>query len=122
MNYLKNIGISLIYNIGCLVVLTFLLTVFNYFDIINGGLFTFFMIFNFVFSVFLGSILFGRNFLSNGWFEGLKYGFIFLCIISVFDYFLLSFHFNFKFLVFSIIILFSSVLGGMVGINFKKKK
>lgn len=122
MNYLKNVGISLIYSVVSLTVLTFLLTFFNYFDIIDGGFFTFFLIFNFIFSIFLGSFLLGRNFSNNGWFEGLKYGFIILLFVSVLDYFLFSFKFGFKFLVFSIIILFSSVLGGMIGVNFKKKK
>lgn len=122
MNYLKNTLISFAYSLGFLVVLTFILTIFNYFDIINGGLFIFFMIFNLVFSVFVGAFLMGKHYKNNGWFEGLKYGFIFLLFVSLLDYFGLSFKFNLKFLMFSLILLITSILGGMVGINFRKEK
>lgn len=122
MNYLKNLGISFLYSIGSLLILIFLLTLFNYINFIDGGFFIFFMIFDLVFSVLLGSIMLSRNCNDKGWFEGLKFGFIFLLFISLLDYFGFSFSFNFKYLIFSIIILVSSVLGGMIGINFKKKK
>ena len=121
MNYLKNLGISFLYSIICLLVLVFLLTIFNYINFIDGGFFTFFMVFDLIFSVFLGSFILSRNCSDKGWFEGLKFGFIFLLFITLLDYFGFGFNFNFKYLVFSIIILISSLLGGMVGINFKKK-
>ena len=122
MNYLKNLGISFLYSIGSLLILIFLLTLFNYINFIDGGFFIFFMIFDLVFSVLLGSIMLSRNCNNKGWFEGLKFGFIFLLFISLLDYFGFSFSFNFKYLVFSIIILVSSLFGGMVGINFRKEK
>ncbi len=122
MNYLKNLGISFLYSVGSLLILIFLLTLFNYINFIDGGFFTFFMIFDLVFSVFLGAFVLSRNCLDKGWFEGLKFGFIFLVIISLLNYFGFNYHFNIKYIVFSIIILVSSLLGGMIGINFKKEK
>ncbi len=122
MNYLKNLGISFLYSIVSLLVLIFLLTVLNYINFIDGGFFIFFMIFDLVFSVFLGSFILSKSCSDNGWFEGIKFGFIFLLFISLLDYFGFSFSFNFKYLIFSVIILVSSVLGGMIGINFKKEK
>ncbi len=122
MNYLKNFGISFLYSIISLLFLVFLLTFLNYINFIDGGFFIFFMIFDLVFSVLLGSIMLSKGCSDKGWFEGLKFGFVFLLFISLLDYFGFSFSFNFKFLFFSIIILISSVLGGMIGINFKKEK
>ncbi len=122
MNYLKSLGISFLYSIVSLLVLIFILTLFNYINFIDGGFFVFFMIFDLIFSVFLGAFILSRNCNDKGWFEGLKFGFIFLLIISLLNYFGFSYHFNLKYLVFSIIIIVSSLLGGMIGINFKKKK
>lgn len=122
MSYFKNICISFVYSLFSLLILTFILTFFNYINIINGGFFTFFMIFNFVFSVFLGAFMISKKCNNNGWFEGLKFGFVFLLFISLLDYFGFSFKFNLKFLMFSVILLVSSIFGGMVGINFRKEK
>lgn len=122
MNFIKNICISFIYSIVSLLILTFVLTLLNYFNVVNGGFFIFLLIFDMVFSVFLGSFMLSKRCNSNGWFEGLKFGFIFLLFVCLLDYFGFSFSFNLKFLMFSIIILVSSIFGGMVGINFKKEK
>lgn len=122
MNYLKRIGISCLYSFLCVLVLTFILTIFNYFDIFDGGLFIFFMIFNLVFSVFLGGFLIGRNSSKKGWLEGLKFGLVFLIFVALLVFFGFSHSIDIKFLVFSFIILFSSILGGMMGICFSKEK
>ena len=122
MNYLKNLGVSFLYSIVSLLVLIFLLTLFNYINFIDGGFFIFFMIFDLVFSVFLGSFILSRSCSDKGWFEGIKFGFIFLLFITLLNYFGFNFNFNIKYLIFSIIILVSSLFGGMVGINFKKEK
>lgn len=122
MNYLKNICISFIYSFLSLIILTFILTFLNYINFIDGGFFVFFLIFNFVFSVFLGSFVISKKCSNNGWFEGLKFGFIFLLFVCLLDYFGFSFSFDLKFLMFSAIILVTSILGGMVGINFRNEK
>lgn len=122
MNFIKNIGVSFIYSIVSLLVFTFILTFLNYINVISGGFFVFLLIFNMVFSIFLGSFMVSKKCNSNGWFEGLKFGCVFLLFVSLLDYFGFSFSFNLKFLMFSIIILVSSIFGGMVGINFRKEK
>lgn len=122
MNYLKNLGISFLYSIISLLVLMFLLTILNYINFIDGGFFIFFMVFDLIFSVLLGAFMLSRSCSDNGWFEGIKFGFIFLLFVTLLNYFGFDFHFNIKYIVFSIIILVSSVLGGMIGINFKKEK
>ena len=122
MNYLKNLGLSFLYSLISILVLTFILTIFNYINLIKGGFFTFFLIFNLALSVFLGSFKISKESNNKGWFEGLKFGFLFILVITLFNYFILSLNPNFKYLIFSIIILICSLFGGMVGINFKKEK
>ncbi len=122
MSYLKNLGVSFLYSVISLLLSIFFLTLFNYINFIDNGFFVFSMISDIVLSVFLGAFILSRSCNDKGWFEGLKFGFIFLLIISLLNYFIFNFHFNLKYLVFSIIIIISSLLGGMIGINFKKKK
>ena len=64
----------------------------------------------------------GRKASKKGFLEGLKYGGFYLVFIVLIDYFGFSYKFGFKFLIFSFIILFSSILGGMMGISLRKQK
>jgi len=121
MNCLKNIGISCLYSYGFIFIFTFILTLLNYINFIDGA-FTFFMIFNLVVSVFIGGFICGKRSLKNGWLEGLKYGFIFLVILTLLNYFGYSSDLGIKYFVFCSIILVSSILGGMIGIGFRREK
>lgn len=119
MIYLKNFAISFLYSIVSLLFLMFVFTVLNYFNVINSGLF---MIFNIVFSIFLGSFILSKNGNNKGWLEGIKFGVIYIIFISLLNIFAFNFKFSLKYIVFLLILLISSIFGGMVGINFKKKK
>ena len=121
MKCLKNIGISCLYSYGFIFVLTFILSLFNYINFIDG-MFTFFMIFNLVLSVFIGGFVCGKRSLKKVWLEGLKYGFVFLFILTLLNILGYSNGLSVKYFVFSCIILVSSILGGMVGIGFSKEK
>ena len=80
------------------------------------------MIFNLVFSVFIGGFVIGKRSLKKGWLEGLKYGFVFLVILTLLNYLGFSTGVSLKYFVFCSIILVSSILGGMIGIGFSKEK
>ena len=121
MKCIKNIGISCLYSYGFIFVFTFILTLLNYINFIDGA-FTFFMIFNLVLSVFIGGFICGKRSLKNGWLEGLKYGFVFLIILSILSFVGFNSKIGIKYFVFCSIILVSSILGGMVGIGFSKEK
>ena len=119
MKCLKNIGFSCLYSYGFIFVLTFILSFLNYINFIDG-MFTFFMIFNLVISVFIGGFVCGKRSLKKGWLEGLKFGFVFLFILTLLNILGYSNSLTLKYFVFSCIILVSSILGGMIGIGFKK--
>ena len=121
MRCLKNIGISCLYSYGFIFVFTFILSLLNYANIVDG-MFTFFMIFNLVFSVFIGGFVIGKRSLKKGWLEGLKYGFVFLIILTLLNYLGFSTGVSLKYFVFCSIILVSSILGGTIGIGFSKEK
>lgn len=121
MKCLKNIGISCLYSYGFIFVLTFILSFFNYINFIDG-MSSFFMIFNLVLSVFIGGFICGKRALKKGWLEGLKYGFVFLFILTLLNVLGFSNGLSLKYFVFCSIILVSSILGGMIGIGFRHEK
>lgn len=111
-NYLKSLG----YSLACLLVLTLILTVLNYFNIFSSSLTNIFSIINPVISILFGSILVGRKSINKGWLEGLKFGLIFSVILFLFNYLALDKINLFVYL----IVIASSIVGGMIGINFKR--
>ena len=121
MRCIKNIGISCLYSYGFIFFLTFIFSFFNYINFIDGA-FTFFMILNFIVSVFIGGFLCGKRSLKKGWLEGLKYGFVFLIILSLLNVLGFSNSLSIKYFVFCCIVLVSSIFGGMVGIGFRNEK
>ena len=122
MKSLLNIGISFLFSIGFLLVLTFILTLFNYFDIINNGLFVFFEILNLILSLFIGGFIIGKKSLKKVWLEGLKLWIFFVIFLILLNYLGFNSSISLKFIVFSLIIVISSIFGGMFGISLKDSK
>ena len=91
-----------------------------YINFINNGWFIFFMIFNLVLSTFIGSFIVGKNSKQKGYLEGIKFGLILLLIVSIINFIGYSTKFNIKYIMFGLIIIISSMTGGMTGIGFKK--
>lgn len=120
MNFLKNCGFGCLYSFISIFFLTFILSLFSYIDFVNSGWFVFFMIFNLVLSIFIGAFIVGRGSKCKGFLEGIKFGFVVLLIISVINFLGFDSTFSMKYVLFCLIILASSMLGGMVGIGFKK--
>lgn len=116
MIFLKKISKSILYTIGSILILTIILTILNYFDIFNGTIVKIFKIINLIISILIGSILIGHKSNNKGWLEGLKFGLIMSVIIFLFNYLGLN---RINYLIY-IIILITSIIGGMIGISFKK--
>ena len=114
MNYLK----SLLWCFGILIISSIIITIFNYFNVING------IVLKIIFLIipiirFIGSYRLGKLSNEKGYIEGIKYGliwvilFVIICLIcKVFDWTSIIYYF---------ILLFISILGSILGINKKKK-
>ena len=72
MNYIKNIGISFLFITGIILVLTLLISILNYFNIITGSFLSVFKILTCIISLFVGGFVIGKNSNKKGWLEGLK--------------------------------------------------
>lgn len=119
MDFIKRVSISLGISIVFLMILTFLLTIFNYINIIKYNSVNIFEIIILFVSIFSGSFVMGKKSSKKGWLEGIKFGLIFLVILVLFNYLGFNVEFEVKNLLYYGILLISSILGGMIGINFK---
>lgn len=114
LKYLKCIG----WIIGINLVLSFILTLFHYFDVFSPNTMKTLKLLSVILSMFIGGIYIGRRSNKKGYLEGTKIGLVFIVLILFFT--ILSKNFSFKALIYSFIILISSVVGAMIGIQKKK--
>ncbi len=120
MFYLKKLTKSLGISLAFLLLITLLITIFNYIGIIGLKIVTSFSYITPFISIFIGSILLGKTSNNKGWLEGIKYGLICIVIFFIFNYLAFDSGVNISNIFLYIITLIASVLGGMVGINLKK--
>jgi len=113
--YLKTIGISvLIILIGALFI-----SVLSYFSIFNKVIIGILKFIILISSFFYSGFSFGKIASKMGYIEGIKAGLI-LTIIMVIYNIILKNQFGFKTIIFYMILLFISTLGGMIGISKNK--
>ena len=122
MKYLKNLGMSFIYIIGSILILTFITTIFSYFNILNDKITSIIKIIIPVISMLIGGFYIGKRSSKKGFLEGLKLGAIFSIVLIIFNYLAFDNSFKFKYMLFYIILITSSILGSMIGINRKKQQ
>lgn len=114
INYLKSLG----YTFGIVIISTLIITIFNYFNILNGLTFKIVKIIIPLISIFIGSFLLGKNSNKKGYIEGIKYGLICTIIFLLVNIFTKNLHLTT--ILFFILILLISIFGSIIGINRKK--
>ena len=121
MKYLKDLGFSLIYIISSMLILTLFITIFSYFNIMSDKVVSVFKIIIPIISLLIGGFYIGKKSTKKGFIEGLKLGLIFSIILVIFNYLGLGNSFKVKYLLFYLILIITSILGSMIGINRKKE-
>ena len=114
--YLKSLGICFV----LLLFLNLLITLLNYINIVN---LQFINVFSYVIafiSCFISSLYLGKNSNNTGYIEGIKLGLIIIIIFILINYLLINSVFKLNNIIIYIIILISSIIGSMLGINLKK--
>lgn len=122
MKYLKNVSISILYIIISILILTFITTLFSYFNIIGEKTVSIFKIIVPIISLFIGGFYIGKRSTKKGWFEGLKLGLIFIILLIIFEFLALDISFKGRNILYYIIIIISSMFGSMIGISMKKNR
>ncbi len=116
---MKKLAISLIYIVSSILVLTLLFTLINYFNVINDKTMSIFKIIIPIISLFIGGIYLGLNTKFKGFCNGLKLGLVFIFIMIILNIIFIS-NFEFKNILYYLILLITTTLGSMIGINIKK--
>jgi len=114
LNYLK----YLLYIIGSTIGGIIIFTIFNYFGIISSDIFKILKIIIVISSTFISAYLLGAKSKNKGYLEGLKLGGLLIFILLLLN--LIFGTFKFPVLLYYLIILVTSILGSMVGINLKR--
>ena len=116
---MKKLAISLIYIVSSILVLTLLFTLINYFNVINDKTMSIFKIIIPIISLFIGGIYLGLNTKFKGFCNGLKLGLVFIFIMIILNIIFIS-NFELKNILYYLILLITTTLGSMIGINIKK--
>ena len=119
MLYLKKLSKSIGISIILLLILTFIITLLNYINLINIKLVTAFSYITPFISFFIGGLLLGKTSTNKGWLEGIKFGLIIIILLFIFNYLAFNQGFNISNIILYIITLISSIIGSMIGINLK---
>ena len=112
-NYLKSYG----YLIGLTIIMTLILSIINNF--INTPLNIVKVIISII-SILISSIILGRNTKEKAYIEGIKFSVIYLALTTIIKLILKS-NINIKTIIIYLILIFTSIIGSMIGINTKKK-
>lgn len=120
MNYIKKLGISFLYIIVPIISLIFIFSIFNYFGLISYKVFNVIRFIIFIIALLLGGFKMGENSKSRGNIEGLKLGLILSSVIFIINL-INKTGFDYKYIFYYLIIIISTILGGIIGINMKKK-
>ena len=99
-------------------VLTLLITILYYFDILNNQIIKYFKIVIVILSCLLGGFIIGRNSTSKGYLNGIKLSGIIIVTLLIFN--LILGGFKWYHLVYYLIILVTTTIGSMLGISLKK--
>lgn len=117
MNYLKRIYKPFIFVVVFILISTFLVTLLNFFNILNYKLTIFAKFLMTIIAFFIGGFKIGKISKKQGWLEGIKFSMFLIIPMVIINLVLKSF--EYKALIFYLILIISNIIGSMFGINKK---
>lgn len=118
MFVLKNLFSSLIMFFSSVIILTFILTILNYFSLLSPSIVSILKLLIPLISIAVSAYKLGKRSEKRGYIEGIKIGTLAILLFLVLVLFLDKF--TVKSLLYYLIILLTSILSSMIGINKKK--
>lgn len=119
MDNVKNYLIAIGYFLLVVTVFAIILTIFNYYDIVTNKLFKVIKVLIPSLALFIGGYKVGNNANKKGYIEGIKLSLIVIAILFMFSYLGFNASFSISLILYYIILIISSMLGAMIGINKK---
>lgn len=114
INYLK----SILYTTVTLFIGTIIITIFNYFNLLNGISHKIITLLIPIIGILIGSYLVGKTSTKKGYIEGLKYSIIWIVILLIIN--LITKNFSLTSIIYYFILIIISLLAGAIGINKRK--
>ena len=121
MDYLKKFGKILLLTFGSILILGLIISVLYHFDIISNNIYNILKLISVLVTLFINAILLGKNTDKYGLIEGLKLGAAFLLFMIVLKL-ITNNSFDIRTFIYSFIILLTTCVGAVIGINKKEKK
>jgi len=112
--YLKSLVVTSI----IILISTIVITILNYFNIINGTILKVIEAIIPIISIIIGAYLIGKSSTKKGYIEGIKYSTIWILILLIIN--LITKNTNLFDLLYFITIIFFSIISSSIGINRKK--
>lgn len=112
--YLKSIS----YTISIILITIFILTILNYLNIINYKILSILGTITIIISTFIGGTIIGKNTEKKGWIAGISLSLILTTILIIFNLVIIK-KLDLTNLIYYSIIIISTTLGSMIGINKK---
>lgn len=106
----------MLYFLGIILVSTLLVTVLNYFNLIGKSIVSVLEIVIPIISIIVSGFIFGKKSSKKGWIEGLKLS-LFIVVILILLNLILKNGIQFKNFIYYFILMFSCVIGSIIGIN-----
>ena len=120
MSYLKYLK-ALLYIFVPILFFNFIFSIFYYFNMIHSGMMNYLKLFSVGVSMMIGGIYIGSKASKKGWLEGLKISGEVIILFFIIGYLAFDQGFSLKSIIYDMILLVSSVLGSMIGINKRKQ-
>lgn len=120
MNTIKYLK-TLIYILVPVLVLNIIISLLYYFNIIGSIANDYVKLFTVAISMLIGGIYIGSKASKKGWLEGLKVGIEVIIILFIISYLAFDKGLDIKSLIYYFILLASSMLGSIIGINRRKR-
>lgn len=121
MNYLKKLGKFLLIIFSSILILGLLLNTLYYFDIVNNNIYNIMKMIIILASLFINAFILGKKCEKYGLVEGLKLGGIFLLIMIIIKL-VTNNSFDIRTFIYGVIILLTTSIGSVIGINNKQEK
>ncbi len=119
MNAIKYLK-TLIYILIPILILNIILSLLYYFNIVGDGTSNYLKLLIIAISMLIGGIYIGSKASKKGWLEGLKVGVEVIILLFIISYLAFDQGINIKNIIYYFILLASSMLGSMIGINKRK--
>ena len=116
IKYLK----SLLYILISLIISSLIIALFSYFNILVSSAIKYFKLILVILSFMIGGLYIGKKSGSKGYIEGLKVSAISILIILLLNLLGFNYFFSINLLILYIIIIISTTLGSIIGINKKR--